>query len=268
LELEKQISEIETQLKQVESRLHSLENHSSQLKAMRSRRDFIHGFAGELKAALESIHAGSGIGLLAVELKKMADDVALLQKEVNETAIYKRARAALESIRNTISHYARILGVEHALRPWELDERSLTLKTVGKGERSDYLWEIGSAANWMGFHVATLLALHEHFRTVPHNPVPKFLVLDQPSQAFFPEGVAAAVASRRSQGRSPKSVDDDLQRLKRVFKALSEATVRTGRGLQIIVLEHAEDSVWDGIPHIKKLHEWRDNDALIPLDWK
>jgi hypothetical protein len=119
----------------------------------------------------------------------------------------------------------------------------------------------------MGYHVATLLALHEHFRSVRHNPVPKFLVLDQPSQAFFPEGVAAARISRL-QGGGTRALSDDLARLKLVFKALSEAITRTKSGLQIIVLEHADATVWKGIPNVHQVQEWRDDDALIPLDWE
>ena len=47
---------------------------------------------------------------------------------------------------------------------------------------------IARFANTGGYHIATLLALHEHFLNVSHNPGPQFLIVDQPSQAFFPEG--------------------------------------------------------------------------------
>ncbi|MCL6612373.1 MAG: DUF3732 domain-containing protein [Peptococcaceae bacterium] len=55
------------------------------------------------------------------------------------------------------------------------------------GEREDFLWEIGSGANWMGHHIATLLALHDHLAGLNWNAVPQFLVIDQPSQVYFPD---------------------------------------------------------------------------------
>lgn len=266
--LEKQIAQIEADIRQIETRLMAAEGQNAEMRQMRNRRDFVHGFVGEVKAALESIKTGSDIGKLAAEERGLAREVEKLQQQVNESEIRNRTKRALKSISGLIGHYAQKLGIEHASRRWELDDRSLTLKARGNGERTDFLWEIGSAANWMGFHVATLLALHEHFRSVSHSPVPKFLVLDQPSQAFFPEGVASARRTPRVQRPGGRAVSDDLARLKRVFSTLSDAVVRTNRGLQIIVLEHAEATVWDGVPHVKQIEEWRDKDALIPLKWQ
>jgi len=51
--------------------------------------------------------------------------------------------------------------------------------------------------------------------------------------------------------------------------AISEAITRTDKGLQIILLEHAEPETWQGIPHFSMPDgQWRENNVLIPLDWK
>lgn len=265
MNLEKQIASIETELKRVETRLNAAEANNDKLRELRNRRDYLHDFSGEVRAALQGIREGSDLGALAKEEARLAGEVQKLRKDVDEKKIEHRRRMALESTSKTIGHYNHILGLEHAEKRWEIDDKNLTLKTLKRGERSDFLWEIGSAANWMGLHIAALLALHEHFRSVRHNPVPKFLILDQPSQAFFPEGVAKARIVRA--GRK-QSVDDDLHRLRRVFKALSSAVERTTFGLQIIVLEHADAAVWHGIKHIREMQIWRDDDALIPFSWK
>lgn len=44
--------------------------------------------------------------------------------------------------------------------------------------------EIGSGMNWVGYHLSAYLALQDFFINNT-RPVPHFLVLDQPSQAFF-----------------------------------------------------------------------------------
>jgi hypothetical protein len=45
--------------------------------------------------------------------------------------------------------------------------------------------KIGSGMNWVGYHLSAYLALQDFFIRNA-RPVPHFLVLDQPSHAFFP----------------------------------------------------------------------------------
>jgi hypothetical protein len=44
---------------------------------------------------------------------------------------------------------------------------------------------IGSGENWVGYHPAAHLALHKFF-TRHDRPVPRVLMLDQPTQVFTP----------------------------------------------------------------------------------
>ena len=62
----------------------------------------------------------------------------------------------------------------------------LTVKVI-RGSRDDYLWEIGSGANWLAYHVALIIALQEFFLRDVNHAVPGFLVFDQPSQVYFPK---------------------------------------------------------------------------------
>ncbi len=138
----------------------------------------------------------------------------------------------------------------------------------GPHGRRDHLWEIGSGANHMGYHIATLLALHEHFLNVSHNPVPQFLIVDQPSQAFFPEGWPPRSAQNKT-GKLPEQPmpSDDIARVNRIFRAFSEASVRTKNRLQIIVIDHADEVTWQGVGNVSVAQRWRGGDALIPRHW-
>ncbi len=44
---------------------------------------------------------------------------------------------------------------------------------------------MGGGKNWLGCHFLALLALHEHF-VQERRSVPGFLILDQPTQVYFP----------------------------------------------------------------------------------
>jgi len=115
---------------------------------------------------------------------------------------------------------------DHAV---QMSELTLVFSSQDGG-REDFLWEIGSGANWMGYHIATLLALHEVFLSRPRNPVPTFLIIDQPSQVYFPAGWPVDDEGRRA-------ASHDVQATRRIFEALVEGLHRMHHRLQIIVTE-------------------------------
>lgn len=263
--LEKVIEEAEENLSRIELQIADREARSAELKELGNRRDFINTFVGRLESEMDTMDS-SGIMRLEEEVQILEIEIRDLLIKVNPDSIRQKMNKALKDISLGIAHYAKIMGVGHANQSWQVDDRNLTLVSRNAG-RNDFLWEIGSAANWMGFHVAALLAMHEYFRSVPNNPVPKFIIFDQPSQAYFPEGIGG------KRGRKIKDLStnrsDDMTRLRKLFSALSDAVQRTDKGLQIILLEHAEPEMWQGIPgfSLPDKIEWRENGALIPQDW-
>lgn len=123
---------------------------------------------------------------------------------------------------------------------------------------------MGGGMNHMGCHVIAMLALHAQFRRAK-RPVPGLLVLDQPSQVYFPS-LAEYRALDGSTGETARA-DGDLESVVRLFQLLLEATRNAASGLQIIVLEHANiqepwfqdclvEAPWDG-----------QSRALVPPSW-
>jgi len=266
LKLQSEVEGFEKQLNTVRTQLAALEEQSVDLKSRRQTMREIDFFIGQLHTQLASIEASDQSGSLAAEVTKLEREVADLRHATNSTLVRARERDALHGISQAIGHYAQILGVENAERPANLDIRNLTVVVGGSDGRRDYLWEIGSGANWMGYHVATLLGLHEHFLKMDNSPIPQFFVLDQPSQAFFPGGYRTA-RGNNSPNDTPTFTSEDIERVRRVFSALSEAVRRTERRLQIIVLEHADEETWQGIPQVSLVERWRNDQYLVPLEW-
>ncbi len=192
--------------------------------------------------------------------------MADLRTATNAALIESRELDALRGISDAIGHYARILGVENAERKANLDVRNLTVVVEGAEGRRDFLWEIGSGANWMGYHIATLLALHEHFLNLKDSAVPQFLFLDQTSQAFFPGGYKKEGGKTARKEESVIS-SEDIDRVRRAFAALSEAVKRTEKRLQIVVLKYADEETWQGIPHVALVERWRKDDFLVTAGW-
>lgn len=169
-----------------------------------------------------------------------------------------QVNSRLRVISDTMSALASDLDIEHAGQPVQLDGRRLTV-VVDTDEGPVRLPRIGSGANWMGYHVVAHLALHKYL-IEKQRPVPRFLMLDQPTQAYYPPSGSAV---RYDAEGLPEDADSGAVR--RLFRMLLSFTATEARGLQIIVCEHAMlDEPW----YIQSVeHEWRDGVALIPSAW-
>ena len=121
----------------------------------------------------------------------------------------------------------------------------------------------------MGYHLATLLALHGVFlRRGTQNPVPTFLVIDQPSQVYFPSDTFEQVVESGAAPARPRRHLNDLESTRQIFASLSRAREAFGGALQIIVLDHADKNAWGDIENIKGVANWRgEEDFLIPKSW-
>ena len=115
---------------------------------------------------------------------------------------------------------------------------------------------MGSGQNWVGYHLITYLALQTFF--AEHDrPVPRFLMLDQPTQAFYsPDALP---------GARPDITDSDRQAVARMFALLRRVAEERSPQLQIIVMDH-ENPDRPGLPAVV-VEEWRGGLKLVPDDW-
>ncbi|GAB5467438.1 MAG: hypothetical protein Kilf2KO_04680 [Rhodospirillales bacterium] len=168
-------------------------------------------------------------------------------------------QASLATIETIAGQIVPKLDAEWPDAPIRIMVSDLTVKVV-QGSREDYLWEIGSGANWLAYHVSISLALQRFFLKKPSHPVPVFLVYDQPSQVYFPKGVNA-------EEQEPDWRDEDVDAVRKVFRAVSHETLLACGNLQVILLDHADTKVWGGIENTHLVEEWRDGSKLVPAKW-
>ena len=218
-------------------------------------------FLGRLEQALQLYDRADQSSALREEIAALHTQIEQLQRTISEIEIRRRLTNALRRVENSINQFMLQLDAEWPDAPVELIINDLSIKVV-RGTRSDYLWEIGSGANWLAYHVATTLALQKFFLTEPHHPVPGLLVYDQPSQVYFPKRMASEEPEEPVAWR-----DQDVLAVRKVFKLLgTEARAAKGR-LQTIVLDHADEDVWGGLDDVVLTEEWRGGQALVPAAW-
>jgi hypothetical protein len=158
-----------------------------------------------------------------------------------------------------------LLDIERPEDIVKVDYKNLTISVMGKTGREDYLWEIGSGSNWLAYHISVSLAFQMFFAEQNFSPVPQFIVYDQPSQVYFPKKLSRKEEEKEE---DPKLDDEDVFAVRKIFATMSDALKKTNPHMQIIVLEHASESAWEGVKNMNLVEEWRGEDnKLIPKDW-
>lgn len=266
--LRQELRDKETLLSRARQKRQFLEERTAAFAAQRQRVRQIYLFVGRVEQALENVMSSRNVDDLQDKAKALAERLARLRRELDGKSRQDRLNAAIDKVSARIADYAKSLRLEHATENVRLNTRELTLQFRPLSGRTDFLWEVGSGQNWVGYHIAGLLALHEHFNGLPQNPVPRFLMIDQPSQVYFPE--AWPTMDQTPGGNKPSERSPDIEGVRRIFAALSEfMTVLKGQ-FQVIVTEHAGSITWQGIDNIHLVANWREghDDFLIPAEWQ
>jgi hypothetical protein len=200
---------------------------------------------------------------LVEEVRALKEGLQALEEALREQDVEARKRRALRIINTNAGKLLPYLDVENPDDPVSLEINDLTIKVHGS-ERDDYLSEIGSGSNWLSYHLAVLLSLHQFYLSQRNSPVPAFLVLDQPSQVYFPKRV---VSRDFEVDNDPKVRDEDMDAVRKAFEVMGSVVVGEKGNLQLIVLDHASHEVWGGIDGVIGLPEWRGKTKLVPMEW-
>ncbi len=266
--LRQELREREGAISKVRQKRKHVEDQSAEQSRHRQRIRQIYLFVGRVEQALENVSASRNVGDLREKVDKLTRKISELKQQLDPRAQRDRLNAAIDMVSVKIGTYASLLKLEHAAENVRLNLKELTLQFSPLSGRTDFLWEVGSGQNWVGYHVAGLLALHEHFVSMTQNPVPRFLVIDQPSQVYFPE----AWPSLEEIPAGPKTTggSTDIEGVHRIFNALSHFMGVVAQEFQIIVTEHAGSITWDGLAHVHLVGNWREGheEFLIPAAWR
>ncbi|MCU4709991.1 DUF3732 domain-containing protein [Acinetobacter pittii] len=161
-----------------------------------------------------------------------------------------------------ISDYLDKLNYEHSDGFTRFDLKKLTLISSTHDDQIHIMNRVGSSANHLFLHLAALLGLHFYFH-INKCPVPSFLILDQPSQVYFPEYLSY---EKIRENYELYKDNNDIQEVTAVFKFLIDFTETQVKNFQIIILEHAYiDEPWFTDLLIEK--QWVNDRALIPESW-
>lgn len=243
----------------------SIEITTSEITRLVRRKDNLEKIE-ETKKFLEEIYENILVkSKMVIERYKYKDEdlnvkISNLERKIGKIFFKSKQEDCLNSIveytREYLPSFAEFKYID------EFDVNNLTLKIKESPlSNSFYLWGAGSGSNWVAYHLAVMLGLHKHFIN-KSTPVFNFLILDQPSQVYFPK------AKYNETTKTFELVDnDDFNKVKEMFKLLSTAVKDNNDKLQIIVLDHAGEDIWGDLEDYNISGHWVNGTALVPQNW-
>lgn len=246
----------------VRAEIHTLEGQSADARKVASRSEEISRFLGRLQEALRLYDMADTSSELNQEISTLKTEIERLAKLVSEHEIGRKLENALDTIQAISGRLIPQLDGEWPDAPIRLVIQDLTVRVI-RETRDDFLWEIGSGANWLAYHIALSLALQGYFLRSPQHPVPALLIYDQPSQVYFP---ARSARKNTEEELDPTWQNEDIVAVRKVFALFDGIIKKTTGRLQIIVLDHANEEVWGGLNNVHLVEEWRGK-GLVPETW-
>ena len=217
-------------------------------------------FLGRMETSLQTFNKIGRDGELERQILELVARIEGLSAIVNEAQIRSKINAAISYINQKIGEIVKTLDAEHPDDPVQFLDKDLTIKVRSSSGRDDYLWEIGSASNWLAYHLATILAFQNFFQIRGKVAVPNFVVFDQPSQVYFPQQI-------NTEEEKTEIKDEDKEAVRKIFTAIDSYLKQNNYAVQIIITEHADSDIWGNIEAVHLVERWRGNKKLIPEEW-
>ena len=259
------------QREQVQTLLTSIRNKEIELSAaiaasemiaeMGNRNNAASRVVGRISLFLENLVSSDELARLEAEAKRLKAKVDDLERKIGLDDSGERLASTMNNVSAYMSGYISALGGEFGQFPARLELQSLTV-VIDRPGRPIYMPRTGGGENHLAYHLSALLALHR-FATNNRQPLPRFLLIDQPTQVYFP---SEAVYKEAGGSIEKTEIDADLEAVRRLFEILRRFTTDDAPGFQIIVTEHANlREEWFQAALVEQ--PWTKPPALVPEDW-
>lgn len=217
---------------------------------------------GRISLFLETLLPNEDLAKLEAENRRLSNKVKQLEEQIGADDSNERLTSILNNISAQVTRYIRKFEAEFRDFPARLSLPQLTI-IFDRPERPVPMSRTGGGENHLAYHLSALLALHL-FAAQNNRPIPRFLLIDQPTQVYFP----SEQVYRDADGSVQKTeADADLNAVRRLFELLLKFTEKDVPGFQLIVTEHANlREQWFQDTLVEQ--PWSKPPALVPEDWK
>ncbi len=216
---------------------------------------------GRISLFLEDLVPEKELAMQEAQQRRLKLKVAALAEQIDADDSNQRFVSILNNISIQMSKYIEEFDAEFSAFPSRFDLTNITV-VFDRPERPVPMARTGGGENHLAYHLSAILALH-YFAAKNGRPIPQFLLIDQPTQVYFPSEQSYKEAGGSVQ---KTEADADLVAVRRLFQLLLKFTQKEVPGFQIIVTEHAnlsDDWFQDALVE----RPWTKPPALVPEDW-
>ena len=255
------VQEVVAAIKSKEAELSAAIAANEVIAQMDTRNNAAARVVGRISLFLENLIPNAELALREAEQRRLKFKVEELEKKVGADDSHDRLISILNNISAQVSHYIQTFEAEFSAFPARLDLNHLTI-IFDRPDRPVPMSRTGGGENHLAYHLSALLALHL-FASQNNCPIPQFLLIDQPTQVYFP----SEKVYQEADGSVQKTeADADLTAVRRLFKLLLKFTQHDVPGFQLIVTEHANlRDQWFQDALVEQ--PWTKPPALVPEDW-
>lgn len=222
-------------------------------------------FLGETKAKLDLYSEGP-----SAKPEDKSSQISILEGKIADLTVpsTQERREFFDTVMNeTTQNYMEfakeaLTGYENYRTFFNYSKKRLHLRKP----QTRFIENVGSSSNHMFLHLFMFLGLHEIIAAdaVPH--VPPFLIIDQFSRPYYPDSNESGPQDDLPEGELKRS---DIWKVKLALSLLDKFVanmIEDGHGFQMIVFEHIPPDYWSDMEHVHLVEEFRDGNALIPID--
>jgi hypothetical protein len=252
--IDSQYHENESELKKIERSITALYVENEKARTVRDLNIRRGKVIGRVSLFLESTEKDLEIENIDSRIEHIKSTILELEKTIDSENEKERLLSILNKINLQMSKWVGNLDVEYENDPIRFDLNRLTM-FIDTDIKPIALPQIGSGANWVAYHLLIVFALHQHF--IQNNrPVPRFIIIDQPTQVYYPPEKTSNVVEVSSDEIAVNKMFDFI------FKVVSSLTPN----LQVIITDHAYLQSENFKASV--IETWREGRKLIPNDWE
>lgn len=260
IELAKEVHDIVSDIRHKEAELSAAISANEVVSQMGNRNNAAARVVGRISLFLENFPLNEDFAKLEAEDRRLNNKIQQLEKKIGLDDSEERLASILNNISVMITYYVQKFEVEFKNDPTRFSLLKMTI-IVDRPDGPVLMSRTGGGANHLVYHLSALLALHK-FAAEKKCPLPQFLLIDQPSQVYFP----SPEAYMNADGSVEMTADADLDAVRRLFKLLLDYTKKDVPGFQLIVTEHANlNDQWFQDALVEE--PWTKPPALVPEDW-
>jgi hypothetical protein len=260
-ELAVRADEIADAIKQKEAELSAAISANEVIAQMGSRNNAAARVVGRISLFLETLLPNEDLARLEAENRRLSNKVKQLEERIGADDSNERITSILNNISAQMTQYLQKFNAEFAPYPARLNLPQLTIVFDRPG-RLVPMSRTGGGENHLAYHLSALLALHL-FAARNKRPIPRFLLIDQPTQVYFP---SEQIYKNADGSVQRTEADADLNAVRRLFELLLKFTQEDAPGFQLIVTEHANlREQWFQEALVEQ--PWTKPPALVPEGW-